>query len=215
MNVQEKLLYVQNKVKAPKNLYNSFGKYKYRNAEGILEAVKPYLDEVKATLTISDEIVMIGNRIYVKANATFWDTEAIDVIATNAYAREAAEKKGMDDSQVTGTASSYARKYALNGLFLLDDTKDPDTDEYARQTGSDRNETTAEKQESAKKNELVAEVQRLISKALELKMITPEAVQSLPQQSGVQTLAEIPCTRLQKLKEQLQQRISENDGDQS
>lgn len=215
MNVQEKLLYVQNKVKVPKNLYNSFGKYKYRNAEGILEAVKPYLDEVKATLTISDEIVMIGNRIYVKANATFWDTEAIDVIATNAYAREAAEKKGMDDSQVTGTASSYARKYALNGLFLLDDTKDPDTDEYARQTGSDRNETTAEKQESAKKNELVAEVQRLISRALELKAITPEAVQSLPQQSGVQTLAEIPCTRLQKLKEQLQQRISENDGDQS
>lgn len=215
MNVQEKLLYVQNKVKAPKNLYNSFGKYKYRNAEGILEAVKPYLDEVKATLTISDEIVMIGNRIYVKANATFWDTEALDVIATNAYAREAAEKKGMDDSQVTGTASSYARKYALNGLFLLDDTKDPDTDEYARQTGSDRNETTAEKQESAKKNELVAEVQRLISRALELKAITPEAVQSLPQQSGVQTLAEIPCTRLQKLKEQLQQRISENDGDQS
>lgn len=135
MNIQEKLLYIQAKVKAPKNLYNSFGKYSYRNAEGILEAVKPFLDEMKCTLTISDEIVAVGDRIYVKANATLWDTEKIDVIAVSAYAREADQKKGMDDSQVTGTASSYARKYALNGLFLLDDTKDPDTDEYAKQTG--------------------------------------------------------------------------------
>lgn len=137
MNIQEKLLYIQAKVKAPKNLYNSFGKYSYRNAEGILEAVKPFLDEMKCTLTISDEIVAVGDRIYVKANATLWDTEKIDVIAVSAYAREADQKKGMDDSQVTGTASSYARKYALNGLFLLDDTKDPDTDEYAKQTGKE------------------------------------------------------------------------------
>lgn len=132
MNIQEKLLYIQAKVKAPKNLYNTFGKYSYRNAEGILEAVKPFLDEMKCTLTISDEIVAVGDRIYVKANATLWDTEKIDVIAVSAYAREAETKKGMDDSQVTGTASSYARKYALNGLFLLDDTKDADTDEYQK-----------------------------------------------------------------------------------
>lgn len=146
MNIQEKLLYIQAKVKAPKNLYNSFGKYSYRNAEGILEAVKPFLDEMKCTLTISDEIVSVGDRIYVKANATLWDTEKIDVIAVSAYAREAETKKGMDDSQVTGTASSYARKYALNGLFLLDDTKDPDTDEYAKQTGAEKKpEKTAEK----------------------------------------------------------------------
>ncbi len=146
MNIQEKLLYIQAKVKAPKNLYNSFGKYSYRNAEGILEAVKPFLDEMKCTLTISDEIVAVGDRIYVKANATLWDTEKIDVIAVSAYAREAETKKGMDDSQVTGTASSYARKYALNGLFLLDDTKDPDTDEYAKQTGAEKKpEKTAEK----------------------------------------------------------------------
>lgn len=146
MNIQEKLLYIQAKVKAPKNLYNSFGKYSYRNAEGILEAVKPFLDEMKCTLTISDEIVAVGGRIYVKANATLWDTEKIDVIAVSAYAREAETKKGMDDSQVTGTASSYARKYALNGLFLLDDTKDPDTDEYAKQTGAEKKpEKTAEK----------------------------------------------------------------------
>ncbi len=140
MNIQEKLLYIQAKVKAPKNLYNSFGKYSYRNAEGILEAVKPFLDEMKCTLTISDEIVAVGDRIYVKANATLWDTEKIDVIAVSAYAREAEAKKGMDDSQVTGTASSYARKYALNGLFLLDDTKDADTDEYAKQTGKKKEE---------------------------------------------------------------------------
>ena len=145
MNIQEKLLYIQAKVKAPKNLYNSFGKYSYRNAEGILEAVKPFLDEMKCTLTISDEIVAVGDRIYVKANATLWDTEKIDVIAVSAYAREADQKKGMDDSQVTGTASSYARKYALNGLFLLDDTKDPDTDEYAKQTGAEKKDKQPEK----------------------------------------------------------------------
>ena len=145
MNIQEKLLYIQAKVKAPKNLYNSFGKYSYRNAEGILEAVKPFLDEMKCTLTISDEIVVIGGRIYVKANATLWDTEKIDVIAVSAYAREAETKKGMDDSQVTGTASSYARKYALNGLFLLDDTKDADTDEYAKQTGKEVTDKVTDK----------------------------------------------------------------------
>lgn len=138
MNIQEKLLHIQTLVKAPKSLYNKFGGYNYRNAEGILEAVKPYLDEVKCTLTISDEIVTVGGRIYVKANATLWDAEALDVIAVSAYAREAETKKGMDDSQITGTASSYARKYALNGLLLLDDTKDADTDEYARQTGADK-----------------------------------------------------------------------------
>lgn len=145
MNIQEKLLYIQAKVKAPKNLYNSFGKYSYRNAEGILEAVKPFLDEMKCTLTISDEIVAVGDRIYVKANATLWDTEKIDVIAVSAYAREAETKKGMDDSQVTGTASSYARKYALNGLFLLDDTKDADTDEYQKTVREQSGEKVEEK----------------------------------------------------------------------
>lgn len=162
MNIQEKLLYIQAKVKAPKNLYNSFGKYSYRNAEGILEAVKPFLDEMKCTLTISDEIVAIGSRIYVKANATLWDAEKIDVIAVSAYAREAETKKGMDDSQVTGTASSYARKYALNGLFLLDDTKDADTDEYAKQTGKEKKEETITVYAS---QEQIAEIRALADKA--------------------------------------------------
>ena len=129
MKVFTKLLLVQQKLKAPKNLYNSFGKYKYRNCEGILEAVKPYLAEVNAVLTLNDEIAEIGGRIYVKAIATFIDAESGEIYTATAYARESAEKKGMDDSQITGATSSYARKYALNGLFLLDDTKDADDEQ--------------------------------------------------------------------------------------
>lgn len=129
MEFTEKIKEVQAHIKAPKNLYNSFGKYKYRNAEGILEAVKPYLSEYNLCLTLSDEIVQVGERYYVKATATIYDGMSSVSMSVSAYAREAATKKGMDDSQITGTASSYARKYALNGLFLLDDTKDADTDE--------------------------------------------------------------------------------------
>lgn len=129
-----KLMEIQTKIKAPKNLYNSFGKYKYRNAEGICEAVKPYLAEQKCALTLSDEIIDVGGRIYVKATATLRDTETLESISVSAMARESEEKKGMDESQITGTASSYARKYALNGLFLLDDTKDADSDEHHNET---------------------------------------------------------------------------------
>ena len=131
--ILEKLQKVQNEIKAPKNLYNSFGKYKYRNVEGILESFKPYGKKYGLALTISDEIVQIGERIYVKAIASLHDIETSESIQNTAFARESIEKKGMDDSQITGTASSYARKYALNGLFLLDDTKDADTDEYHNQ----------------------------------------------------------------------------------
>lgn len=125
-----KLMEIQTKLKAPKNLYNKFGKYNYRNAEGIYEAVKPYLADLKCTLIISDEIIEVGGRIYVKATATLRDTETLETVSASAMAREANEHKGMDESQITGTASSYARKYALNGLFLLDDTKDADSDEH-------------------------------------------------------------------------------------
>ena len=139
MPLKEKLMRIQTQLKAPKNLYNSFGKYKYRNAEGICEAVKPYLEQEKVTLILSDEVTDIGGRIYVKATARLADIESNAVVDVTAYAREAEEKKGMDESQITGTASSYARKYALNGLFLLDDTKDADTDEYHEQTSSKKN----------------------------------------------------------------------------
>lgn len=127
MTTYQKLLSVQTKLKAPKSQYNSFGKYSYRNCEDILEAVKPICAEAKATVYLSDDIVMIGERYYVKATATFVDVETGDGIIVHAFAREEETKKGMDGSQVTGASSSYARKYALNGLFDIDDTKDSDT----------------------------------------------------------------------------------------
>lgn len=129
-NFKVRVMNLDAELKAPKNLYNSFGKYKYRNAEGILESVKPLLVKYNLILTMSDEIIQVGDRYYIKAICTLADTESDEKIIVSAMARESLDKKGMDDSQITGTASSYARKYALNGLFLLDDTKDADTDEY-------------------------------------------------------------------------------------
>lgn len=124
---------IQSELVAPKGQYNSFGKYNYRSAEDILEALKPILKKHNAAITLSDEIVYIEGRYYVEASVTlFAEGEAI---GAKASAREEETKKGMDGSQITGTASSYARKYALNGLFAIDDNKDPDTDEYANQTG--------------------------------------------------------------------------------
>lgn len=123
---------IQQELKAPKNQFNSFGKYSYRSAEDILEAVKPLLAKHGGELTISDEIIEVGGRIYVKATCRFIEGDIER--KTTAFAREPLEKKGMDESQITGTASSYARKYALNGLFLIDDTKDADTDEHRQQT---------------------------------------------------------------------------------
>lgn len=120
------LVYIQSNLKAPKNQFNSFGNYKYRSCEDILEAVKPLLKEVNCALTTGDEIVVIGNRIYVKATARL-ETSDGRVFVNSAFAREPESKKGMDESQVTGMASSYARKYALNGLFCIDDTRDADT----------------------------------------------------------------------------------------
>ena len=128
--IHQKLLEVQAKLKAPKGQYNSFGRYNYRSAEDILEAVKPLLHEVGLLQVISDEVIEVGGRIYVKATIEVFDTESEDIITATALARESETKKGMDDSQVTGTASSYARKYALNGLYAIDDTKDADSNEY-------------------------------------------------------------------------------------
>ena len=129
--IQEKLTKIQKTLKVPKVNFNSFGKYKYRSCEDILEAVKPLLPE-DVSLTLSDESISVGDRYYIKATASF--KEGDDEIIATGFARESEDKKGMDDSQITGTASSYARKYALNGLFLIDDTKDADTDDYHKQT---------------------------------------------------------------------------------
>lgn len=145
-NINNKLIEIQSELKAPKGQYNAFGKYNYRNCEDILEAVKPLLKQHGLTIVIGDEIVNIGNRFYVKATVTISDGESS--ISTSAFAREEESKKGMDGSQVTGASSSYARKYALNGLFAIDDTKDSDTTNNAPSGGkqSTKNRQTEQKQ---------------------------------------------------------------------
>ena len=129
----KELINIQSFLKAPKDKRNTFGGYNYRSCESILEAVKPLLKAEACTLTINDDIVQVGERYYIKATATLRNSSGESVSAT-ALAREEETKKGMDAAQVTGAASSYARKYALNGLFAIDDTKDPDTDEHYKRT---------------------------------------------------------------------------------
>ena len=147
MNIYEKLSNIQNELKAPKSQFNKFGGYKYRSCEDILEAVKPICKKYGAVLVISDKLENIGDRYYIKAMAELIDTEEENVSVCNtAYAREEESKKGMDGSQITGTASSYARKYALNGLFNIDDTKDADTDEFTKQTQVDDNKKISQTQ---------------------------------------------------------------------
>lgn len=128
--IYQKLIEIQNELKAPKSRFNKFGNYNYRSAEDILEYVKPINKKYGCVLVVSDEIEMIGTRFYIKATANLYDIETGENVCTTAYAREEETKKGMDGSQITGTASSYARKYALNGLYNIDDTKDADTNEF-------------------------------------------------------------------------------------
>ena len=128
MNVYEKLMNIQANLKAPKGQYNSFGKYSYRNAEDILEALKPLLKDYKATVTLKDDLLLIGDRYYLQATATFTDIESGESVIVTSLAREEETKKGYDVSQLTGSTSSYARKYALNGLMLIDNSElDPDS----------------------------------------------------------------------------------------
>lgn len=153
------LVEIQNELKAPKSNFNSFGKYHYRSAEDILTAVKPLLRRYGCQLTITDDVIAVADRVYIKATVTITDADG-NVETVSALAREDEVKKGMDGSQITGTASSYARKYALNGLFLIDDTKDADTDEYHDQT----HKTTAKppREEGAGKTITKEEQERLI-----------------------------------------------------
>ncbi len=142
--IAAKLAEIQLALIAPKNQYNSFGKYHYRSCEDILEGLKPCLAKVKAAVTVSDEIVLIGERYYIKATATLRDTETSEYISNTAYAREEDTKKGMDASQVTGSTSSYARKYALNGLFCIDDVKDADTRDNRQKEAKEQQKAEAE-----------------------------------------------------------------------
>ena len=145
----EKLIKIQSELKAPKSNYNGFGKFHYRSCEDILEAVKPLLAREKCMLTMTDEVVAITDKVYIKATATIIDLDNKVHCSTSAYARESENKKGMDEGQMTGTASSYARKYALNGLFLIDDAKDADTNEF-QQTKQKAEQKSKEKTETGK-----------------------------------------------------------------
>lgn len=169
-NIYNKLMTIQSNLKAPKGQYNNFGKYKYRSCEDILESVKPLLAQHDCALVITDDIVMLGERIYVKATAKL--ISGSEHIESSAFAREEDTKKGMDSSQVTGAASSYARKYALNGLFCIDDTKDSDTTNTGQES-SERDKAIKE----AKSAKTMKELESVWNKYTSLK--TDAAFKSL------------------------------------
>lgn len=141
ISIYSKLLSIQNELKAPKNQYNKFGKYNYRSCEDILEAIKPLCLKYGAVVLIDDYVAQVGERFYVKAKASLIDIDTQEEVYACAYARESENKKGMDSAQVTGATSSYARKYALNGLFCIDDTKDVDTQEYQEKKQTNNNQS--------------------------------------------------------------------------
>ena len=182
MNIYEKLLNIQQELKAPKNQYNDFGKYNYRSAEDILEVAKPLCYKHKALLYLSDRMINVGNRNYVETTATLIDVEKTeDRITVTASAREEETKKGMDGSQITGASSSYARKYALNGLFDIDDTKDSDATNRG-ETPSQTERKVAEKPEARKPMTLAAAqnmTARTGDKEVKFSELTNEQLQAL------------------------------------
>lgn len=162
MNIYEKLLAIQCELKAPKSQYNSFGKYNYRNCEDILEAVKPICKKHNAVVFLSDDIMFVEGRHYVKATATLVDCEKTDSkIIVSASAREEEEKKGADGSQITGASSSYARKYALNGLFDIDDTKDSDTTNHGDNGDKKHTKPTTQQPKSSQQEMSLEEAKKV------------------------------------------------------
>lgn len=149
MNIYEKMLKIQTELKAPKNQFNKFGNYNYRSCEDIQEGVKPLLLETNTILTVTDDLVLVGDRYYIKATATLHDCESDELISNNGYAREEFEKKGMDASQITGSASSYARKYALSGLFCIDDVKDADSEKNENKGKNEASSTKSNETDSS------------------------------------------------------------------
>lgn len=201
----EVLKNIQQELKAPKGQYNNFGKYKYRSAEDILEAVKPLLGKYGAQLTLTDDIIEVGGRIYVKATAKLTDGKESTV--TTAFAREPAEKKGMDESQITGTASSYARKYALNGLFLIDDTKDADTDEYSKQQGKQAPKQPTQQPAPQKPTE--RKISATGAKALESLIMQAKANrEDILRQAGVVSINDLTAQQGKDLYEMLKERVA-------
>ena len=190
MTVYEKLAQVQQELIAPKNQYNSFGKYNYRSCEDILEGLKPCMAKVKAAVTVSDEIVMIGDRYYIKATATFHDAESGESVSNTAYAREEEGKKGMDASQVTGSTSSYARKYALNGLFCIDDVKDADSRDNRQKEAEEQKQ--AEEEQKKMESAIIPAVKVGVLRGMcEKDNVSPEKIMKLYKVNALEELTEL------------------------
>lgn len=211
------LMAVQAELKAPKGQHNSFGKYDYRSAEDIIEAVKPLLKDNGLFLNMSDDIVLIGDRYYVKATVKVVDVVTGESVQTSALAREASQKKGMDESQVTGTASSYARKYALNGLFAIDDNRDADTDEYARQTSQNaagaRSTRNAYTSKGSANDELRSKAMHSLSKEMQRVGASGEEVSALcGVKFGKTNSRDLSTGELSKLAANLEAWIAEQMG---
>ena len=190
---------IQVELKAPKSQYNSFGKYKYRSLEDIQEALKPLLQKYGCYLVISDSIEMIGDRFYVVATATLYEENNKIVASNQAYARESQTKKGMDDSQITGATSSYARKYALNGLFCIDDTKDADTMDNGGHSNTSNNKKQTNKtpkQASKTPKELR---QDIVHYTTENKIPTDVVVGNLKAHFAGKQLKELSSAQLEEL----------------
>lgn len=211
MTIYEKLSAVQQELKAPKNRRNTFGKYNYRSCEDILEAVKPILAKHKATILITDDISEVGGKVYIQATARFVDLEERgDIITVNAFARESVDKKGMDDAQITGTSSSYARKYALNGLFLIDDVKDPDSDEYKEETDQ-KNKASAKKPKDSVLDEYVNAGQlETLNMLLKKAEITEDKFREI---YNIATMPEFPANKYEDAVKKLEAAIKAKKGD--
>lgn len=211
------LLAVQQELKAPKDQYNSFGKYKYRSLEGTLLHARPCCNENGLVLTLSDEVVCMGGRYYVKATAKVTDIATGESIENVAYARESESKKGMDEAQITGACSSYARKYAVCGLFAIDDTKDPDTDEYtARQKSqdSDSKAKTAQPSDNAQAHDDMRKkaLSALSKKMKELGVFKEEVAALAGVYYGKLTTTEMTAGEIADLTNNLQKYIQEQTG---
>lgn len=194
--ILEKLNIIQSKLKAPKGQYNTFGNYNYRSCEDILEALKPLLAENKMTLIINDNIEQLGERYYLKATCTLFDAETGEKVSNSAYARETETKKAMDAAQITGSVSSYARKYALNGLFAIDDTKDSDTNENYKQT--QKNQSNAQKNAQGVD---ILKVRNEIAQTLKAKNYDfNKFVEYLKKIYGVEKIENLPVEKLMELK---------------
>ena len=202
MNIYQSLNYIQSNLKAPKGQFNSFGKYHYRSCEDILEGVKPHLKETNTCLVISDDIVTIGDHNYIKATATLYGADG-GAVANSAFAKEPLDKKGMDPSQITGATSSYARKYALNGLFCIDDTKDADTDAYTANTAKTKPQqkaSTPVETKTMQEKRMREEYANTVKKMMGVKNITSKQIcDQMESMFGTRNSTEISNQQMKEL----------------